>query len=143
MSWKQVIGLVSAICVFAIMGASQSKSVYSVSIPALKVAPGERIISLEIQIKAATVEGVTNLPLGWSFSDDNDPSWQPKIIAATIVGGASLEPADLKKLRLTVRKNEFGDLKFALSGTVSVTKNFTEERQLSLKTSDFSVSPAL
>ena len=106
--------LAGILVVFAGVESSQQIAKYSVSIPDLKVANGERVVSLEIDIRAGAVESVSNIPVGWNFVIDNDPSWQPKITATTIVGGASLTPSDLKKIQFTVRKNEFGDLKFGL-----------------------------
>ena len=121
-------------------GAAQRTAEYGVSIPNLPVAPGESIVSFEINVTAGAIQSVMNVPVGWYLVVDNDASWRTKIKANTTVGAAALKPEDFKQLRFVVKKNEFGDLKFKLTGTVSVTKDFQQERPIQLITSDFAVT---
>ena len=121
-------------------GVAQKTAEYSVRIPGLRVAPGESVVSFEIYITAGAIQSVLNVPVGWYLVVDNDASWQTKIKANTTVGAAALKPEDFKRFRFLVKKNEFGDLKFELAGTVSVTKNFQQERPIQLKMSDFALT---
>jgi len=114
---------------------------YTVSIPHLRFFSGESVVSFEIDVSAGAIQSVANIPVGWYFVVDNDASWQTKITANSTVGAASLTAEEFKKLQFVIKKNEFGDLKFELSGAVSVTKDYEKEKQLALKMSDFAVAP--
>jgi hypothetical protein len=122
-------------------GAAEKPAEYTVSISNVRVSAGESVVSFEIDVTAGAFESVSDVPVGWYLTVDNDASWQTKIKANTTVGAAALKPEDLRKLRFKVKKNEFGDLKFDLAGTVSVTKDYQKERPLHLKMSDFALTP--
>ena len=94
----------------------------------------------EIDVDAGAIESLTNVPAGWYIGIDNDPSWHAKVKADTIVGAASMSPSDLRRIQAVIRKNEFGDLKFRLSGSVSITKDFEKETPLPLQMSDFAIA---
>jgi len=57
------------------------------------------------------------------------------------VGAAALSPEQFQKLQLMVKKDETHS-KFAVSGTVSVTKDFEKERHIQLKMEEFGVTAA-
>lgn len=115
---------------------------YTVSARALTVAAGERITNFEIHVTAGAFRGISNIPLGWGLAIDNDASWQTNVTANSGVGAASLTPEEFKKLHFVVEKNEFGDLKFNLSGAAYVTRDFEKTRRMPLKMSDFILAPA-
>ena len=123
------------------MGSSETTEAYIVSIPNLRASSGELVVAFEVDVTAGAIQSVSNLPVGWYFVLDNDASWHTKIKANSTVGAASLTPENLKKIQFVVKKNEFGDLKFELSGAVAVTKDYEKETQLPLKMSDFSLVP--
>ena len=113
---------------------------YSVSVQQLKgAAKEERVVSFEFKVAAGAIRSVSNVPVGWKIVIDNDPSWQTTVRASVVVGSAALQPEDLRSVRLTVEKNEFGDLKFAVSGVVSLTGNFESERGVQLAMQDFAI----
>jgi hypothetical protein len=112
-----------------------------ISITNLSVSPDESIVSFEIVVEAGVIYSISNIPVGWYFSIDNDASLQTKIKANTIVGAASLSLDDFKAVQIMIRKNEFGGLKLGLSGKVSVTKDYENERLISLSNSDFVIAP--
>lgn len=59
-----------------------------------------------------------------------------------MVGAAALSPEELKKLRFLIEKNEFGDLRFQIEGTVVVTTDFAKTRNIQLDSSNFRLTPA-
>ncbi len=111
----------------------------SVSVSHLVSSAGERVVSFEIEVTAGTVQAASNLPIGWYVVVDNDASWRTKVKGNTTVGAAALSADDFQKIRLTVKKDE-AYLKFALSGMVSVTKDFQKERRVALKMDDFAMN---
>jgi hypothetical protein len=102
---------------------------------------GAAIVAFEVDIAAGAVQSISNIPIGWYITIDNNASWQTRIKANSQLGSASLTPQALSKCEIVVRKNEFGDLKFQVTGTVSSTKDYREERQVHLSMGDFSVTP--
>jgi hypothetical protein len=114
---------------------------YSISVPLLRTSAGERVVSFEIDLAAGTVQAVSNLPIGWYVVVNNDASWQTKVTANTTVGAAALSPEQFQKILLVVKTDETYS-KFAVSGTVSVTKDFKKERRLQLKMEEFGVTAA-
>lgn len=72
---------------------------------------------------------------------DNDPSWDTKVTGSLMVGAAALSPAELRKLKFFIEKDEFEDLKFQVEGTVGVTKDFVKTRNIQLNSSAFRLTP--
>jgi hypothetical protein len=119
--------------------AAQSNKTFSVSVPHVEMANGERVVSFEISVTAGTVQAVSNLPIGWYVVVDNDASWRTTIKGNTTVGAASLTAEQFQNLWLVVKKDETYS-KFSVSGKASVTKDFKKERLLVLKTGGFAVT---
>jgi len=143
MSSSRLLSPFAMILLMVVNAAAAGKTdIYTVSIPNLRVSAGESVVSFEVDVTAGAIQSVSNIPLGWYFVVDNDASWLTKIKANSTVGAASLKPEDLRKVQFVVKKNEFGDLKFELSGVVSVTKDYKKERQLRLKMGDFALTPS-
>lgn len=113
---------------------------YGISISNLQMADDEKIVSFTFRMTAAAVQSVENIPVGWYLTVDNDASWQTHIKANTMIGSAALTLEEFKSLKLIIKKNEFMDLKFGLSATVSLTKDYEKERQVSITMSDFSIA---
>ena len=134
--------VVSLALVMAALGQQPAKrKAYSVSVPRLTTTTGERVVSFDIRITAGEVQALSNVPIGWYVVVDNDPSWRTKVSGNTTVGAASLSADEFQKIRLVVNSDETY-LKFAVTGTVSVTKDFAKERPITLKTADFLVTAA-
>jgi hypothetical protein len=64
-----------------------------------------------------------------------------KVTANTTVGAAALTAEQFQKIQLVVKKDETYS-NFAISGTVSVTKDFEKERHIQLKVEEFGVTAA-
>lgn len=142
MSFSRFVSLFSLVLILPVtVHAAEKTEEYTVSIPSLRVSPGESVVSFEIDVTAGAIRSLSNIPVGWYLVVDNDASWQTKIKANTTVGAAALKPEDLSKVRFVVEKNEFGDLRFEITGAVSVTKDYEKERRLSFKMSDFNLTP--
>jgi ABC-type amino acid transport substrate-binding protein len=118
--------------------AKDSKLV-SVSISHLETSAKERVVLFEVDLTSAMVKSVSNVPKGWYVVVDNDASWRTKVTGNVLVGAAAVSPEELKQLRLVVEKDESLS-KFAVTGSVSVTENFEETRNVQLRNSDFAVS---
>jgi len=113
---------------------------YSVSISTPKaISPEERVVSFEVEVAASAIRSISHLPVGWHVVIDNDASWNTKITATATVGAASLTLHDLNSLQFVIDKNEFGDLKFRVTGAVSVTKDYATERLIRLDMRDFKI----
>jgi len=108
----------------------------SVSIPSLKIAANERIVGLRIHIRSGMIAQLPKVPLGWSLSIDNDPSWNTTIGGNLIVGSAALDSSFFRNF-LVVQKDKTPDIPFALSGEVSVTKDWEHFRTIKLEAKDF------
>ncbi len=115
---------------------------YTVRAPELRLPPGESIVSLEIHLADGSFCNALNLPPGWHFEFDNDPSWQTSIKGSVLVGAAWLTPEEFSKLQFVVEKGDLPDAKLALSGTVSTTKNYDKTTNTTLHMSDFKLAPA-
>jgi len=63
----------------------------SVSIPALRIAPHERVV--ELYIKAGRIARLPDVPLDWSLSIGNDPSWNTDVEGTVMVRAAALDAA--------------------------------------------------
>jgi len=120
-------------------GTSQKAELTSVSIVNLRTSPGESVVSFEVDAAAGMVQSVQNLPIGWYLTIDNDASWRAKIKANTTVGAASITPEELGKIRFVIKKHELY-LKFALTGVVSLTKDYERERTIQLNLRDFAIT---
>jgi hypothetical protein len=140
---SRVVTLLSAVMLTLLVdaGAAEKTDQYTASIRNLPVSGGEVVVSFEIDVIAGAIQSISNIPVGWHFVVDNDASWQTKLIAKATVGAASLQPEHLRNVQFVVKKNEFGDLKFELSGVVYVTKDYEKERRCHLKMGDFTLTP--
>jgi hypothetical protein len=117
--------------------ACASSQAQTFSIQHLHLQPGERITNIELMATAGAFESITPMPVGWSFTIDNDPSWRTSVEASIHVGAAALSETDLECLQIRMKKGEFGDLKFSLTGKIVVTKDFTHTRRIVLTPSNF------
>jgi len=110
----------------------------SVSVPILHVSSGERIVGFEIHVQSGRIAQIPNLPIGWSISVDNDPSWNTEIKGSIAVGAAAVDRTFLRGfIVVEVEKDAPSDLPFDLQGEVIVTSDFSTERRIKLSTKDF------
>jgi len=90
-----------------------------------------------MHITAGAFDSISSLPVGWYFLIDNDASWQTYVQANARVGSAALDADSVKKISINVIENEFGDLKYGLSGTLIVTSDFVNQRRILLSMTNF------
>jgi hypothetical protein len=63
-------------------------------IPTRGLPPGERIVGFTLTLSNACFASLPSVPVGWSFSLENSPSWQSRLDAQIIVGAAAIEKDD-------------------------------------------------
>jgi len=107
------------------------------SLSGIHLQEGERVVGIDVSLKAGTFVTVSGLPPGWVFTIDNDASWQTSLRGDAKLGSATLDPGSIEKWSIVVHRFEFGDLKFHLSGALLVTKNFEDVRKIPLGTDNF------
>lgn len=107
------------------------------SLSGIHLQEGERVVGINVSLKAGSFVTVSGLPPGWVFTIDNDASWQTSLKGDAQVGSATLDPSSIEKWSMLVRRFEFGDLKFRLSGVLLVTKNFEDVRKVTLGAENF------
>ena len=98
----------------------------------LQLEPGERIVQIDIHADSSSFEAVSPLPVGWSITIDNDPSWRTQLIGSCSVGAAAIDSEKLSKMHFRMVISEFGGLKFALNASATVTKDFEHTREIKL-----------
>lgn len=141
MRLPNVCRLIAALMLITTPIHAEQDAIYTVSIRNLEVRAGERVEQFLIEVTAGAFEAMSPIPVGWYFQFDNDASWNTYVKGQVTVGAAALSADQLKQLRFRVRKNEGGGVTFAVSGTVALTTDFETTRELSLRMSDFSVTP--
>jgi hypothetical protein len=139
---KSIIQKAIAVILFCLLGASvpvlaQAVDQKHFSLRDVHLQPDERVVGIELSVKAGSFVSIDRLPIGWLVTIDNDPSWHTTVKGNARVGAAALEMQPLQKLDFCVRKYEFGDLHFSISGDLIVTKDFEHERRIPLRSENF------
>jgi len=125
--------------VFSIPGPPSVPRV-SVSIPALHLEAGERIVGFSLQITSARVAQIPKAPIGWNLSIDNDPSWNTSVSASIIVGAAAVAPTFFRDF-LVVEKAKDADMPFQIEGEVQVSRDFEHVRIIKIAMKDLLLKP--
>lgn len=141
MMWPRVrtLCVILIVACFAKPILAEELPIYTASMKGGTIPRGNMVLAFEVDVVAGAFDGINNLPVGWSVVVDNDASWQTHIKANSTVGAAGLESEELRKIIFHLRKNEFGDLKFDVSGSVSITKDYEKEEKVRLEMKDFLV----
>jgi hypothetical protein len=100
------------------------------------VPKGARVIGLEIHL-AGTFEGISNVPVGWHVSADNDPSGQASLEAHAKPGAAALDKSALLNLGLQVIENEVADERLQVWGWLILSSDIEKERRIPLNSYSF------
>jgi len=109
-----------------------------VSVAALHLQKNERITGFEMRVRSGRIAQLPNVPIGWSISVDNDPSWNTSVGGSIAVGAAALNPDFLRRFIVVEKeKNAPSDMPFALEGEIFVTSDFSAERTIRLSSKDF------
>ena len=134
-------GLLPVALVFVICAnAAAQKDFLVVSIPKLPLKAKERVIGFELQLKSARIARLPDTPIGWSFTVNNDPSWNTDVGGDIHVGAAAVDPAFFHRF-LIIERDASSGVPFDLSGTVHVTADFSQEREIKLTLKDFQLAP--
>jgi hypothetical protein len=104
----------------------------SVSVTAPSLAPGERVVGFHFRVKSGRIAQLPNLPIGWSISVDNDPSWDTKIDASIIVGAAALDTSYFQNF-IVVERNESLGISFDMSREIVVSRDFSTVRRIKIE----------
>lgn len=112
----------------------------SVSLPGLKLDPGERVVDFHFDVQSGRIARLSDIPIGWDVSVDNDPSWNTKIEGSIRVGAAALDASFFRDFAL-IEKQANPDLPFKIQGEIDVSKDFSNGRKIRLAMSDFSIHP--
>jgi len=123
---------------------AQTKSVshdgqrYSLSIPNLRLAPGERVVGFSVDVDSGRIASALKVPIGWSFAIDNDASWSTKLTAMVEVGAAALDAGFFRKF-IVIEKSSLGGAPFAVRCEVVVTRDFKSERHIQIEQKDLAL----
>lgn len=123
-------------------GNALSCELVHVAIPKDRLAENDRIVAFTASIAAGGVLSLPSVPIGWSITIDNDPSWQTSIKGTTIVGAAALDtrssPAFFDRF-LTIKKepcSAYLDAPLDVTVEIVTTTDFVNLKTLVLKKSD-------
>ena len=77
-----------------------------VSLPTLHMAAGERVVGFDFDVTSGRIAQITDIPIGWNVSADNDASWNTKIHAFVLVAAAALNGSYFKDFAVIERESE-------------------------------------
>jgi hypothetical protein len=121
---------------FPVVAEAPHAELWYVSLPALHIAAGERIVGFHIEVTSGRIAQVPDMPIGWNASVDNDPSWNTKIDASLIVAAAALNSSFFRDF-IVLEKEPGSDNSFDLSGEIIVSKDFSSTRTIHVGMKDF------
>lgn len=89
----------------------------SVSLPALPIGARERVVGFNFEVTSGRISQLPDMPIGWSISVNNDPSWNTKVDASVLVAAAALDTSFFKDFAV-IEKDKGAERHFALKGKV-------------------------
>jgi hypothetical protein len=110
----------------------------SISLSALHITEGERVVGLDFGVTSGRIAKITDVPIGWNVSVDNDPSWNTNIHASVIVAAAALDGSYFKDFAV-IEKESNADTPFEIKGKIVVSTDFSKVREIQVGMSDFTV----
>jgi hypothetical protein len=113
----------------------------SLSLPALQLAAGERIVGFHLQVTSGRIAQLPEVPIGWNISVENDPSWNTKIDASIIVAAAAVDGSFFNNF-LVLEREERPETPFDVKGEISVSSDFSMVRRIQLRIKDFTMKQA-
>jgi hypothetical protein len=118
--------------------ASPHRQFVSVSLPTLRIGAGERVVGFEFEVTSGRIAQITDIPIGWNISVDNDASWNTKIHASVLVAAAALDGPYFKDFAVIEKKGNTGD-PFEIKGKIAVSTDFSKVREIQVGMKDFTV----
>jgi hypothetical protein len=113
-------------------------SFVSVSLPALKIEAGERVVGFDFEVTSGRIAQIRDAPIGWNISVSNDPSWNTTIHASVIVAAAALDGSFFKDF-VVLEKQASGGSAFELKGKIIVSTDFTRTRTIPVGNKDLKI----
>ena len=110
----------------------------SVSLPKLQLAAGERVVGFHFEVTAGRIAQIPDMPIGWSISVDNDPSWNTNVDASIRVAAAAIDPSFFQNFAV-IEKAGNAESAFGLAGEVDVSTDFSKVRKIQVAMKDFTV----
>lgn len=116
--------------------AAAHRQAVSVSIPSLHATGKERVVGFEIHITSGRIIRLSDVPIGWDVSINNDASWNAVARGSSTVGAAAVAPTFFNDFMI-VEKDESLGIPFDAQGEVVVTEDFTTERRIKIGIKEF------
>lgn len=101
--WTSLLCLLAAISLTPLTDAAPQKSELAISLNEIHIHSNERIVGFELHLKSARIVSMPKIPIGWSFSVDNDPSWNTAVQGNILVGSAALDSGFFRRFLLIER----------------------------------------
>jgi hypothetical protein len=121
------------------IGATQPHGQFvSVSLPAVHIGAGERVVGFDFEVTSGRIAQITDMPIGWNVSVDNDPSWNAKIHASVLVAAAALDASYFEDF-VVIEKEANAENPFELKGKILVSTDFSKVRDIQVGMKDFTV----
>jgi hypothetical protein len=130
-----VLALVIVVIAPTARPAPKAAKLETLSIEALHITPGERVVGFDLMITSGRVAKVLKAPIGWSISVENDPSWNTKISGSILVAAATVNPSFFHDFA-AIEKNETLGSVFHVRGDVIVSRDFVKERRIPITMRD-------
>jgi hypothetical protein len=129
------------------LGAAPRADEFGMSIVGLRYDPAERVSKFDFKISGGQVVGLPRVPMGWTLSISNDPSWSSEVSGTAIVGAAFIQPRQFVRKIVTIRTTP-DELK-RYPGAPQITKvtgyvelyKLDDTRRVTLANDDFAMSP--
>jgi len=110
----------------------------SVSLAALHIGATERVVGFDFEVASGRIAQITDIPIGWNISVDNDPSWNTKIHASLQVAAAALDDSFFKEF-VVIEKELNAKSPFEIVGKVVVSTDFSKVREIQVGMKDFTI----
>jgi hypothetical protein len=108
----------------------------SLSLPTLQIGAGERVVGFRIQVTSGRIVRLPDVPIGWSVTVENDPSWNTKFEGAVIVATAAVDASFFKDFAV-LEKDEKSEDELEVNGEIDVSQDFSAYRKIQVKMKDF------
>jgi hypothetical protein len=109
-----------------------------VSLPAIHISAGERVVGFDFEVTSGRFAQITEIPISWNTSVDNDASWNTKIHASVLVAAAALDGPSFKDFAV-IEKEGIAESPFEIKGKIVVSADFSKVREIQVGMEDFTV----
>lgn len=109
-----------------------------VSLSGLHIGAGERVVGFDFEVTSGRIAQITDMPIGWNISVDNDASWNTRIHASVLVAAAALDGSYFQDFAV-IEKESNGENPFEIKGKIVVSADFSKVREIQVGMKDFTV----